>query len=111
MFRGSRRGYIVGLARTPGPIDFTVHPEPSPGSQPRVHPDTDDPARDPCTARWRTRLRREESLMSDHPQKISVSVKAVVVRAGRVLAVRYNDPFVHYNLPGGRLFDGETLYE
>jgi ADP-ribose pyrophosphatase YjhB (NUDIX family) len=42
-------------------------------------------------------------------QAISVSAKAAVIRDGAILLVRYDDPHVHYNLPGGRLLNGESL--
>lgn len=42
-------------------------------------------------------------------QRISVSAKAAVVRDGKVLLVGYDDPEPHYNLPGGRLLNGESL--
>jgi 8-oxo-dGTP diphosphatase len=39
----------------------------------------------------------------------SISVKGIIVRNGRVLMLEYADPFLHYNLPGGRLKEGESL--
>lgn len=42
-------------------------------------------------------------------QRISVSAKAAVVRDGKVLLVGYDSPEPHYNLPGGRLLNGESL--
>jgi ADP-ribose pyrophosphatase YjhB (NUDIX family) len=44
-------------------------------------------------------------------QEISVSAKAAVIRDGHILLIRYDDPMVHYNLPGGRLLNGESLRE
>lgn len=44
-------------------------------------------------------------------QAISVSAKAAVMRDGHILLVRYDEPTVHYNLPGGRLLNGESLRE
>lgn len=43
------------------------------------------------------------------PQRISVSAKAAVVRDGTVLLVGYDTPEPHYNLPGGRVLNGESL--
>jgi len=42
-------------------------------------------------------------------QEISVSAKAAVIRDGHILLIRYDEPMVHYNLPGGRLLNGESL--
>jgi ADP-ribose pyrophosphatase YjhB (NUDIX family) len=42
-------------------------------------------------------------------QEISVSAKAAVIRDGHILLIRYDEPMVHYNLPGGRLHTGESL--
>ncbi|WP_030378770.1 MULTISPECIES: NUDIX domain-containing protein [unclassified Streptomyces] len=44
-------------------------------------------------------------------QQISVSVKAALVRSGRILVVEYLYPGddLHYNLPGGRVKNGEGL--
>lgn len=44
-------------------------------------------------------------------QAISVSAKAAVIRDEAILLVRYDHPHVHYNLPGGRLLNGESLRE
>lgn len=44
-------------------------------------------------------------------QSISVSAKAAVIRSGKILLVRYDEPHVHYNLPGGRLLNGQSLRE
>jgi 8-oxo-dGTP diphosphatase len=44
-------------------------------------------------------------------QSISVSAKAAVIRDDRILLVRYDEPHEHYNLPGGRLLNGESLHE
>jgi ADP-ribose pyrophosphatase YjhB (NUDIX family) len=44
-------------------------------------------------------------------QRISVSAKGAVVRDGSLLVIRYDQPFLHYNLPGGRLVNGESLRE
>lgn len=46
--------------------------------------------------------------------RISVSVKAAIVRSGSILLIRYdNSEFhsspTHYNLPGGKARDGEPL--
>lgn len=49
--------------------------------------------------------------MSELP-KISVSVKAAVVRNGHVLLLSYDDEGgFHYNLPGGKAREGESLRE
>lgn len=42
-------------------------------------------------------------------QEISVSAKAAVIRDGKLLVVGYEQPYLHYNLPGGRLRNGEGL--
>jgi 8-oxo-dGTP diphosphatase len=44
-------------------------------------------------------------------QRISVSVKAAIVRSGHILVVEYlyPDDDLHYNLPGGRVRTGEGL--
>ncbi|MFI6743419.1 NUDIX domain-containing protein [Nonomuraea sp. NPDC050451] len=42
-------------------------------------------------------------------QSISVSAKAAVIRDGKLLVTVYEEPFLHYNLPGGRLRNGESL--
>jgi 8-oxo-dGTP diphosphatase len=39
----------------------------------------------------------------------SVSVKGIIVRDDKVLMLEYADPFLHYNIPGGRLKEGESL--
>jgi 8-oxo-dGTP diphosphatase len=44
-------------------------------------------------------------------QEISVSAKGAVIRDGKLLVVRYDRPYLHYNLPGGRLRNGEGLRE
>jgi 8-oxo-dGTP diphosphatase len=44
-------------------------------------------------------------------QEISVSAKGAVIRDGKLLVVRYDKPYLHYNLPGGRLRNGEGLRE
>lgn len=44
-------------------------------------------------------------------QEISVSAKGAVIREGQLLVVRYDEPYLHYNLPGGRLLNGEGLRE
>lgn len=49
--------------------------------------------------------------MTINGQSISVSAKAAVIRDGRILLIRYDDPITHYNLPGGRLVNGESLHE
>src|SRR5262249_47731774 len=41
----------------------------------------------------------------------SVSVKGVLVRNGSVLVIEYVDPALHYNFPGGRTREGESLYD
>jgi 8-oxo-dGTP diphosphatase len=41
----------------------------------------------------------------------SVSVKGIIVRDDKVLMLEYADPFLHYNLPGGRLKEDESLEE
>jgi ADP-ribose pyrophosphatase YjhB (NUDIX family) len=50
--------------------------------------------------------------MSELP-KISVSVKAAVVHDGKILLLSYDDSDdggdFHYNLPGGRALEGESL--
>lgn len=44
-------------------------------------------------------------------QRISVSVKAAVLKAKDVMLLEYDSPDRHYNLPGGRLVCGESLRE
>lgn len=44
-------------------------------------------------------------------QNIRVSVRAVIVRAGMILLVKFNDESgPHYNYPGGGVEQGETLH-
>jgi 8-oxo-dGTP diphosphatase len=41
----------------------------------------------------------------------SVSVKGVLVRDGTVLLLEYVEPSLHYNFPGGKVREGESLYD